>query len=90
MNIKEVSYSEVARDFKNGNLCRLQAVIEEFIQSGHACVEVENYPHKSIESARVSFWRAAQRYKTPHIKVHTVGDKLYLVNNLLIPKQTIC
>ena len=90
MTIKQVNYYEVvAPQSGMRNPGKIQILLDEFVTSGLACVEVENLHHKNINSARPTFCQAVKRYGMPHIKVVTKKGKLYLVNTILIDKKKI-
>lgn len=61
-----------------------QAIIEEFVNSGHDCVKIENYTHKSAESCEASFGKSIQRspYKDS-VDVCIRKGEVFLVKKIL-------
>lgn len=91
MTVKEVDYSKTfGTDKYRGRRPGLtRSIIVEFAKSGRACVEIVDYPHKNLESARTTFIRSVRDYGAPHITVCTRRGKLYLINKLVIAQQKI-
>lgn len=90
MAIKQVNYYEALGHMtgmrKPG---KVQRLLEEFVSSGYACVEVENLHYKNINAARTSFINATKRDDLTHIKICTRNNRLYLINTLLVDKKIL-
>lgn len=57
----------------------LLSVLEEFENSGHDCVRIEDYPQSSAKTCYSSFYNAINRYHMNNIKVFTRRGEVYLV-----------
>ena len=51
----------------------------EFIESGLDCVRIEDYPHKSTDSAQASFVNSIKHFHMTQIRCIRCDGKLYLI-----------
>ena len=55
-------------------------LLEKFIDSGEACMKMEEFPQKSIESLHASLINSIERFRMYGIVVTVHKRELYLIN----------
>ena len=56
------------------------ALLKEFSESPHKCVELTDYHHVNAKSCYNSIARSIKHYRMEHIRVITSKGKVYLYN----------
>lgn len=65
--------------FWNGRSDNL-ALLKEFSESSHQCVEVRDFTQKDAKSCCGSLAASIKRFRMGHIKVRYCKGKVYLIN----------
>lgn len=67
---------------------RIRKTLEEFRDSGEACMEVTEYTHKHAKSCASSLTTSVRRFKMFNIQVITKKGRVFLINTLLTKELT--
>ena len=59
----------------------IYAMLQEFVASGHECVKLEGWKHKSASACAMSLRASIKRYRLFHIKVTVRGNDVYLIKS---------
>ena len=55
-------------------------VFDEFDKSGCDCVEIKEYPHKTVKACCEAARIAIKKYRRNTLHVYTKGDRVFLTN----------
>lgn len=65
-----------SRGFK---MCKLQGILEEFINSDFDCVKIEGWDYKNIKSCAGSFSNSIKRFGFRNVRVVTRKGEVFLI-----------
>lgn len=82
MKFKACDVSEIGKVSYDRYCCNLD-LIDKFVESGLKCVELEDYPHKTPQSCRESFYLSIKRSSHSRIKVTQRGKRVFLINTAI-------
>lgn len=78
MRLKPIEMNE----FEIRRRCNLFAMLTEFAESEHKCVEIEDHKYKTATIGQTSIMSAIKRYRFNNIKVVVNGNRIYLVKQM--------
>lgn len=78
MKLKPVNEIELRVKGRNN----LFAILTEFAESEHKCVEIEDHKYTSVNNCQTSFIAAIKRYRFLNIKCVVRGERVFLVKQM--------
>lgn len=57
-------------------------VLEEFVASGEKCVEIVDYPHKTVKSCYETYCKAIKRYHVNNVEICTRKGRVFLIRKV--------